>query len=329
MVQEPGERSGQVEHMLSGFELNLTAISMISLLVGVFLIYNTVTASVVRRRGEVGILRALGASRAKVRWLFLGEAALYGIIGSVAGCRRRVMANFLVRSFQDGDKSIRVDHHRSFLSPFLANTGGGVGGPGNGFRRRVSSGQCRREPVTVTRFERRRSHRASEKPRALGHPERRMPAGGVWRQQASAGRLSHCRVRGGFLHFDRVLSPFALRDPPVSARGRAKFSEIRFSRGWLLGIMVRSLYRHAITIAALASALAMLVSVSIMIYSFRKTIDRWLERRLAADLFVAPSANEIVGFENFVSKDFLGIFAIAPAGRDDRYFPGTDGVGER
>ena len=99
VVQEPGERSGQVEHLLSGFELNLTALSMISLLVGVFLIYNTVTASVVRRRGEVGILRALGASRAKVRWLFLGEAALYGIIGSVAGCAGGVlMANFLVRA---------------------------------------------------------------------------------------------------------------------------------------------------------------------------------------------------------------------------------------
>src|SRR5580692_185407 len=97
LVQEPGERSGQVEDMLSGFELNLTALSMVSLLVGVFLIYNTVTASVVRRRSEVGILRALGASRAKVRWLFLGEAALYGMIGSVAGCVGGVLlSNLLV-----------------------------------------------------------------------------------------------------------------------------------------------------------------------------------------------------------------------------------------
>src|ERR1700719_878984 len=97
VVQEPGARSGQVEQLLSGFALNLTALSMISLLVGVFLIYNTVTASVVRRRSEVGILRALGASRAKVRWLFLGEAALYGMIGSVAGCVGGVLlSNLLV-----------------------------------------------------------------------------------------------------------------------------------------------------------------------------------------------------------------------------------------
>jgi len=42
-----------------------------------------------------------------------------------------------------------------------------------------------------------------------------------------------------------------------------------------------------------------------MIYSFRKTIDQWLEHRLAADVFIAPAANEIVGFEYFVPEDFL------------------------
>ena len=99
IVQEPEQRSGQVEKMLAGFQLNLTALSMVSLLVGAFLIYNTVAASVVRRRSEIGILRSLGVSRAKVRWLFLGEATLYGAIGSVAGCVGGVLlSNLLVRA---------------------------------------------------------------------------------------------------------------------------------------------------------------------------------------------------------------------------------------
>src|SRR5208283_2495969 len=76
--------------------------------------------------------------------------------------------------------------------------------------------------------------------------------------------------------------------------------------------LVRSLYRHAITVAALGSALAMLVSISIMIYSFRKTIDRWVNRRLVADVFIAPTANEIVGFQNFVPKDFLAFLESRP-----------------
>src|SRR6202035_1961140 len=76
--------------------------------------------------------------------------------------------------------------------------------------------------------------------------------------------------------------------------------------------LVRSLYRHAITVAALGSALAMLVSISIMIYSFRKTIDRWVERRLVADIFVAPTANELVGFENFIPEELLTFLRSRP-----------------
>jgi putative ABC transport system permease protein len=71
--------------MLAGFRLNLTALSLVSLFVGVFLVYNTISASVIRRREEIGILRSIGVSSAQVRWLFLGEALLYGLIGSVLG----------------------------------------------------------------------------------------------------------------------------------------------------------------------------------------------------------------------------------------------------
>jgi putative ABC transport system permease protein len=75
---------------------------------------------------------------------------------------------------------------------------------------------------------------------------------------------------------------------------------------------VRASYRHAITVAALASALAMLISISIMIYSFRKAIDRWVERRLVADLFISPAANEIIGFENFIPKELIQVASSRP-----------------
>ena len=48
--------------MLRAFRWNLRILSYISLLVGAFLIYNTIAVSVVRRRTEIGILRALGTS---------------------------------------------------------------------------------------------------------------------------------------------------------------------------------------------------------------------------------------------------------------------------
>ena len=85
VVQAPDRRNRQISRMLGAFQLNLTALSLVSLLVGMFLIYNTVAASVVRRRHEIGVLRALGLSAWQVQMLFLAEALLLGLIGAVLG----------------------------------------------------------------------------------------------------------------------------------------------------------------------------------------------------------------------------------------------------
>ena len=81
----PAQRTEEVDKMLGGFELNLAAMSLLSLVVGMFLIYNTVSASVARRRREIGILRSLGVTRNEVRALFLGEAIVLGSIGAFLG----------------------------------------------------------------------------------------------------------------------------------------------------------------------------------------------------------------------------------------------------
>lgn len=56
-VQRPEVRNESVEKMLKSFQVNLTALSMIALLVGMFLIYNTMSFAVIQRRREIGILR--------------------------------------------------------------------------------------------------------------------------------------------------------------------------------------------------------------------------------------------------------------------------------
>ena len=78
----PARRGQQVERMLAAFHLNLTALSWVALVVGLFLVYNTVTISVIARRDEIGVLRALGVTRAQVLALFLGEAAVLGLAGA-------------------------------------------------------------------------------------------------------------------------------------------------------------------------------------------------------------------------------------------------------
>ena len=63
----------------------MTASSMFALFIGMFIIYNSFAIAVTQRRGEIGILRALGATRGQIRTLFLGESAVAGLIGSAAG----------------------------------------------------------------------------------------------------------------------------------------------------------------------------------------------------------------------------------------------------
>jgi putative ABC transport system permease protein len=81
----PGARSEENHRMLRAFRWNLRILSYISLLVGAFLIYNTIAVSVVRRRTEIGILRALGTSSRGILAVFLGEALILGIAGSALG----------------------------------------------------------------------------------------------------------------------------------------------------------------------------------------------------------------------------------------------------
>src|SRR5271154_5343686 len=85
IVQAPNRRNRQIERMIGAFQLNLTALSLISLLVGMFLIYNTVATAVVRRRHEIGVLRALGLSGLQVQFLFIAEALVLGLVGSLLG----------------------------------------------------------------------------------------------------------------------------------------------------------------------------------------------------------------------------------------------------
>ena len=307
LVQAPEERSRQVEQMLAGFQLNLTALSMVSLLVGVFLIYNTVTASVVRRRSELGILRTLGASRQRIRLLFLGEAALYGVLGSTFGCAGGVLlANWLVHvvSKTVTNLYILVNIEHLYLPvwqiPWVLLLGvvaailGAVVPANDGANlpplRALNLGSL---------IER------SQKPRL------------IWILLSGASLLlafltAQYALNGhrpaGFLCALLTMGGFCCLGPHVTHWCGICTGRI-FKTVFLLQLasqnFVRASYRHAITVAALASALAMLISISIMIYSFRKTIDRWVDRRLVADLFIAPAANETIGFENFVPEELI------------------------
>ena len=84
-VITPEGRTRQVELLISHFQKNINLISFIAVFVGMYLIYNAVSISVVQRRKEIGILRALGATRSQIIALFLGETFVMAVVGSGLG----------------------------------------------------------------------------------------------------------------------------------------------------------------------------------------------------------------------------------------------------
>ena len=307
-VEPPSNRSAQVAKMLAGFHLNLTALSLVSLLVGVFLVYNTISASVVRRREEIGVLRSVGVSSGQVRWLFLGEALLYGLIGSLLGIAGGLLiARSLLRVVSTTISNVYVltsiEHAyvpwEQVMLVFLLGLGAALFG----------AWVPAQSAVRVTPLQ------ALTIGFLIERSERPTFSWIAWSAAAALVALASAiaALRGGvrnaaFLCALSTLITFCLL-APFATYWLGRSAGAVFHSSYLIHLaaqnLVRSLFRNAITIAALASAAAMLVSVSIMIFSFRATVDRWISRRLAADLFVTPTQNEIVGFESFVSADLL------------------------
>jgi putative ABC transport system permease protein len=314
-IQTPQSRSSQIEKMVAGFQLNLSALSMASLMVGVFLIYNTVSASAVRRRPEIGILRSLGVSRTGVRLLFLGEAAFYSICGVILGIAlglvlatrcigivSQTISNLYVltsieQSYVPWDQIVVV----SVLGLLTGCVGAWI-----------PAGQAANLPPL----------RALNLGLLIESSQQFRP----WTLVLSicsaflmvlSGWLAvwwHVRILS-FASAALVLVAACLLAPSVTYALGSLIANI-FYRRYLIRLsaqnLVRSLYRNSVTSAALGCAVALLVSVSIMIFSFRLTLDRWMGRRLVADVFVTTTENQIAGFDSFISPNLIAFLQSFP-----------------
>jgi putative ABC transport system permease protein len=99
-------RTRAVAEMTNAFMTNLTAMSLLALLVGIFLIYNSMGFAVLQRRRLIGVLRALGVTRRQIFLLILNEGFLLGLIGAILGVMFGIMLgqellNLVSRSIND------------------------------------------------------------------------------------------------------------------------------------------------------------------------------------------------------------------------------------
>jgi len=85
-IESPASQSEQMEKMLAAYQMILTFFSTLALLVGLFLVMNSISVAIAERKKEIGTLRALGATRFSMVYLFVSEVFGIGLIGSILGC---------------------------------------------------------------------------------------------------------------------------------------------------------------------------------------------------------------------------------------------------
>ena len=314
-VEGPRQRSLQIEKMLGAFQLNLTAMSLVSLLVGTFLIYNTMFASAARRRVEVGILRSMGVTRAEVRGLFLAEALIFGVLGVLAGLAGgAALAEGLTGSVARTVSSlyVLVSINRPVWEalPFASAAALGIASVLAGAWMPANEA-ARADPVAAL------DHGMRMERFSGGHIMRWSMAGLGLLAMAGLCCAGALRGWGAWLSFVAsflVLMGFAFFAPGVSrvlgkAAAMARNTIIRLAAENL----GRTIHRSGVTVAALACAVAMAIGVSVMIFSFRQSVEEWISNGIVADLYVAPAANEVTGLNALVPQRLVPEMEADPA----------------
>lgn len=286
-------RSGAIEQMTAAFRTNLTALSLLALFVGLFLIYNTMTFSVVQRRPLFGTLRCLGVTRREIFALVLGEALVVGVVGSGLGLllgigMGRSAVGMVTQTINDLYFVLTV---RQVGVPAVSLIKGGILGV---VATMVTAALPAWEAASV-------QPRAALSRSGLEAKARRAVTGAAVAGLAMFGigialLLLPTRSIGlGFAGMAVIVLGFAMLTPLATKIVMRGTAAVLGRVGGVLGRMaprdvVNSLSRTSIAVAALMVAVSVTIGVGLMIDSFRGTVVDWLDHALQGDLYVrAPS----------------------------------------
>ncbi|WP_412070373.1 ABC transporter permease [Rubrivirga sp. IMCC43871] len=291
-VRPASTQAEALSTMTAAFRLNLTALSLLALVVGVFLIYNTVTFAVVQRRRVLATYRALGVTRGEVFRAVLGEALVVGVVGTAVGIGLGiVMGSGLVRLVTQtiGDLYFVVRVRELDIST-LAIVKGVALGLGATLVGALRPGWEAASTAPATAL------RRSTQEESAGANAARLALAGLATLAVGVGVLwIPAGVAGAYAGMLGILAGTALVVPWLTMQWARMTGPLL---GALLGPVGRmaargisaSLSRTAVAVAALAVAVAATVGVATMVSSFRTTVADWLGAVLVSDVYVQPPA---------------------------------------
>jgi putative ABC transport system permease protein len=312
VLTTPAAQNSVISQLTDAFELNLQALSLLALVVGVFLIYNTIAFSVVRRRGVLGILRALGATKAQLFRMIAGEALFLGAVGTLIGLGLgiifgRASVGLIAQTISDLYFTVNVQGVS--LDPFTLIKGITIGLAASLIAALIPAIDATRTPPAGSL---RRSQLEETTRRLLPLITFGAAAlcllGVILLSLPSLSLLFSfgglfCIVVGGALFTPAVMLLFMRGAAPAGGRIFG-----------VLGKMApravsRSLSRTSVAVAALTVAVSVIVGVSLMIASFRGTVTDWLNTTLGADIYISPPQLTAVRAEGNVERALADLIA--------------------
>jgi putative ABC transport system permease protein len=299
-VEPPSGRGRQFESLLGIYTMAVRISSAFALFIGMFIIYNSFAIAVTQRRSEIGILRALGATRSQIRTLFLAESAIAGVVGSLAGLGvglafarslTGVTGRMMESIFGVPQNAQEVSLDPRFLIFAVA-----VGVAVSMFAAFIPARNAARvEPVQALQ---------KGKYQVLGAGENRMRR---WAALVAAIIGAACLTAGNYppvfyLGFILVvlacllLTPFLALELARILRRPLKW--LRPVEGSLaVDSLIQAPRRTSATVAALMLSLALVVGQAGIARASFESIREWVETSLNPDLFVSAS-------ETIAARDF-------------------------
>ncbi len=288
-LEAVGTRTGAIEQMTAAFQTNLTALSLLALVVGVFLIYNTMTFAVVQRRSLFGTLRSLGATRRQIFQIVLIEAGAIGLVSSALGVGLGIVL---------GQGAVELVT-RTINDVYFVLTVQNVGLPvGSLVKGGLLGLLATLMAATFPAWEAAAASPRSALSRAGLESKARRVAG--WSAWAGVGGIAlglgtlawpTRDLTVSFIGTSLALVGTAMITPLATA-GFMRALSWPLTRVWRpIGRMAprevrASLSRTSIAVAALVVAVSVTIGVGLMITSFRTTVVDWLDQSLSGDVYV-------------------------------------------
>lgn len=289
LIQSARQRSETFSGMLQAFRLNLEALSLLALFVGVFLIYNTAMFTVVSRRRDTGILRSLGANRIEILAAFLSEILILGVIGGALGG----LIGFFMTRFFTGLIGSSISNLYFFLRPepvawssWILITGVVLGWSASLFGGAIPLLELiRTDPVKAL------SGRVGS--RESARKAQTAALAGLFVLLVSLGLflLPGAHIYVGFAGVFGFVLGVSLLTGVVLVTLHPIVRKILGTIGGLPGKVAagnirQNLGRTGVAIAAFMISLSMSIGLGAMIGSFRQSLIWWMDTQIRGDLYI-------------------------------------------